>query len=78
MKLYEIGQQIRKLRKEQGITQEELAQKAGISRITIGKLERGQIGSISIKTLDIILDTLGYEMKMHKKLEGSFGLPILE
>jgi len=78
MQLYEIGQRIRKLRKEQGITQEELAQRAGISRVTLGKLERGQIGSISIKTLDIILGSLGYEIDLHKKVENSFGLPILK
>ncbi len=43
MKLFEIGAQIKKIRKEAGITQTELAQKANISRVTLGKCERGQM-----------------------------------
>ena len=74
MKLFEIGTSIRKLRKEQSITQESLAKKAGISRVTLGKLERGQVGAISIKSLDIILSELGYEIAFETK--NTFGIPI--
>ena len=38
-----IAANIARLRLDQGLTQEELAQKAGISRITIGKVERGSV-----------------------------------
>ena len=72
MKLHEIGARIRSLRKEKGLTQEQLANIAGISRVTLGKLERGQVGSISIKILDIILSQLSYEIEF-KSFEG-FGL----
>ena len=76
MKLYEIGTKIRELRKNKGVTQQELAQVANISRVTLGKLERGQVGAVSIKSLDIILDFLGYEIAFKSKDEFGFGVPI--
>ena len=77
MKLFEIGKKIRELRKEATLTQEQLAQKAGISRVTLGKLERGQMGTISVKTLDVLLSTLGYEIGVIQKSDG-FGIPTLD
>lgn len=77
MKLFEIGAKIRELRKKASLTQEELAKKVGISRVTLGKLERGEVGTISIKTLDVILSTLGYEIEFVQKVEG-FGIPTLD
>ena len=74
MKIFEIGTTIKTLRKEKGMTQEALANLANISRVTLGKLERGQMGAVSVVTLDIILDALGYEVEFKTK-EG-FGIPI--
>jgi len=37
-----LGKRIRSIRKEQGLTQEELADIAGIDRSYIGSLERGE------------------------------------
>ena len=76
MKLYEIGQQIRTLREAKKLTQEQLATKCGISRVTLGKVERGELGNTSVKTLDIILASLGLEIEF-KTIQG-FGLPNLD
>ena len=76
MKLYEIGQQIRTLREAKKLTQEQLASKCGISRVTLGKVERGELGNTSVKTLDIILSSLGLEIEF-KTIRG-FGLPSLD
>ena len=76
MKLYEIGQQIKTLREAKKITQEQLASKCGISRVTLGKVERGELGNTSVKTLDIILASLGLEIEF-KTIRG-FGLPSLD
>ena len=76
MKLYEIGQQIKTLRETKKLTQEQLASKCGISRVTLGKIERGKLGNTSVKTLDIILASLGLEMDF-KTIRG-FGLPNLD
>ncbi len=76
MKLYEIGQQIKTLREAKKMTQEELSKICGISRVTLGKVERGELGNTSVKTLDIILASLGLEIEF-KTIQG-FGLPNLD
>ncbi|MBN2617194.1 MAG: helix-turn-helix transcriptional regulator [Spirochaetales bacterium] len=76
MKLYEIGNNIKIKRKEACLTQQELAINSGISRVTLGKLERGEVTSISIKTLDLILSEIGYEIEFINK--KGFGLPTLD
>jgi transcriptional regulator with XRE-family HTH domain len=76
VKLYEIGNKIKELRVAKKLTQEQLAQKSGISRVTLGKIERGELGNTSVKTLDLILSSLGYEMEF--KSNKGFGLPSLD
>ena len=48
----EIGKRIQKLRKEKGLTQEELAEHLNISTVHLGKLETGKRGC----SLDILID----------------------
>lgn len=62
MNLLELGETIKRVRKERGLTQETLAQKAAISRTTLSKLENGHIAQVSIVTLNDILNHLGYEL----------------
>ena len=45
-----VGTRIRALRAERRMTQEELAEKSGISRITISKLENGKTDNMSTFT----------------------------
>ncbi len=58
-----IGQYVRKVRQEQGRTQDELSKSAGISRSTLSLLERGSSGNLStlIRVLRVLgkLDALG-------------------
>ena len=53
-----IGENIRKLRKEAGLTQEQLAERVDVSPQYISDLERGVVG-ISIPTLKRVCTTLG-------------------
>lgn len=76
LKIYEIGQQIKTLREAKKLTQEQLATKCGISRVTLEKVERGELGNTSVKTLDIILFSLGNEIEF--KTTQGFGLPNLD
>ena len=78
MKLFEIGKKVRELRKEQGLTQEALAKKAEISRVTLGKLERGQVSAVSVRTLDILLFNLQHELSIVKSDTNGFGIPTLD
>ena len=50
---------IKEARLEQGLTQEELAQKSGISRVTISGLESGKLVVTTTDTLIKIASALG-------------------
>lgn len=51
---------LRSYREQSGFTQENLAEKAGISRQMIGHLETG-IANPSVKTARVIANILGFE-----------------
>lgn len=53
----QLGQRIKQVREEKGMTQEDLADSANKDRTTIGFLERG-VRSPSVKTLDEIAKAL--------------------
>lgn len=53
----DLGQRIRTLRRQHGLTQEELAEKAGISPSFMGHIERGS-RIASLDTLVILCNTL--------------------
>lgn len=53
-----IGQRIAKLRKEQGMTQAELAERTGIQRAHITRIEAGRY-SVGIDLLQKIAEALG-------------------
>jgi transcriptional regulator with XRE-family HTH domain len=67
MNLLELGKKIKSIRKEKGLTQQELASKAQISRATLSKIENGYVGSVSIAMLDNILSILDYEIDIKPK-----------
>ncbi len=58
MTLIEVGQIILADRKARGLTQKMLAERAGVSRYTLIKLERGQADDIQFKILSAILSEL--------------------
>lgn len=58
-----IGQVIRALRKEKGISQEHLARKAHIDRTTIARLECGIFKSLSMKKLEDIAAAIDVDIK---------------
>lgn len=64
--LKQFGERVREMRKEKGISQEELADKAGLHRTYIGMIERAEknITLINIekiaKALEITIDKLFY------------------
>lgn len=64
MILSELGETIKTLRKQKGLSQESLAAQSGISRATLSKLENGYIANISIVVINQILSLLGYEIEI--------------
>ena len=58
-----LGELIRTLRKEKGISQEELARKAQMDRTTIARVECGVIKSLSRERLEGIAIAIGTDLK---------------
>jgi len=76
MNLHEIGHWIKANRRVKKLTQAEMAKKCGISRVTLGKLERGEFGNTSVIALCYLIKALGYEIDF--KPIRNFGLPTLD
>ena len=67
MEFYKIGEKIKELRKEKGLTQEQLASNCGTTRQTLSKLEKGNIDKLSLQLFIKVLDTLEYELEIEEK-----------
>ncbi len=59
MDIEKSGQQVAKRRKELALSQEELAEKAGMSRAYISLIERGEVSNLSTNILDKLAIALG-------------------
>jgi transcriptional regulator with XRE-family HTH domain len=66
MLLLEVGNIVKKRRKELGLTQPNLARMAEVSLNTLYLLESGRFNA-SLKTLEKILDVLGLEINLEVK-----------
>jgi len=56
-----FGEKLRKLRKERGISQEELAGRAGLHRTYVSSVERGE-RNVSLETVDKLARGLALPM----------------
>lgn len=54
-----MGNKIREIRERKGISQEDLARKANVSRATISKLENDEESEVKVGTLKAIAEALG-------------------
>lgn len=77
-----IGERVRTLRKEQKLTLDQLAQRSGVSRAMISKIERSErnptaaiLGRISV-ALDVTLSVLLHERPQILSAEGSVPVPV--
>ena len=59
MRLQELGRAIRQARAERGMTQQQLAAKAGLSRPTLNLLENGLVADLGFRKIHALLDQLG-------------------
>ena len=53
-----MGQRITALRKLEGISQQELADRAGLTRQHIGRIEKGELVSVAYVTIQAIAEAL--------------------
>ena len=73
--LRSLGTQIALRRKDLGLSQSDLARKAGISRATLDALENGRSGELGFTKVANILSALGLELKVH---EANLQRPTLD
>ena len=59
-----MGEKIRELREKAKLSQEELAERSGLSRVTISFIETGKLESVTTKTLKQIAEALGVSVKI--------------
>ncbi len=64
MRLPEIGSAIRAARAAGGLTQAELAVRAGLSRTTLNQLENGVFPDIGVKKVQNVLELLGLDLSV--------------
>ncbi|MEI8203911.1 MAG: helix-turn-helix transcriptional regulator [Bacteroidota bacterium] len=57
-----VGKNIRKIRKEKGITQEQLAYDCNFEKSTISRIEAGR-ANLTLKTMIKLSQSLGVELK---------------
>ena len=64
--LFEIGRQIQLARKSRKITQAEVGKALGMSRSTIGQIEKGTVQDIGVRKLIRLLEFLGLEIRVRQ------------
>jgi transcriptional regulator with XRE-family HTH domain len=64
MELSEIGNQVAQVRKLSKLSQQQLANKAGMSRATVAALENGRAAEIGYSKLARILAAIGLELRV--------------
>ena len=73
--LRSLGRQIASRRKGLGLSQSDLARKAGISRATLDALENGRSGELGFSKVSNILSALSLELKLQ---EANLQRPTLD
>lgn len=59
MRFEEVGHAIRRARVARGLTQAELAKAAGLSRVTLNRLEMGTFPDLGARKLQVLLENVG-------------------
>lgn len=66
----DFGNEIRRIRKKQDLSQKQLADKAGLWQETISKIENGA-GGTKLETIFDLCAALGLEMALNPRSKGS-------
>lgn len=64
MDLFEISERVREQRKALGLTQAELAERAGISRVRVSQLEAGAHFDMRFSTVMAVLEALDLTLRL--------------
>jgi len=64
--LADIAEMLKGARREAQLSQDELAQRAGVSRPTVARMENRSKGDMSVSALVRLLEASGYDLKLVK------------
>ncbi|MRT05960.1 helix-turn-helix domain-containing protein [Ewingella americana] len=64
--LYDVADMLKMARLEAGLSQVELAEKAGVSRVTVVRMETLAKGDMSVSILVRLLEAAGYDLRTVK------------
>jgi transcriptional regulator with XRE-family HTH domain len=64
MRAFQIGEEVRRLRSERGLSQQELAERMGVAQSVVARLEAGGVEP-RVSTLDRVAQALGVELAIH-------------
>lgn len=64
--LADVAEQLKRVRQEAGLSQAELADRAGVSRTTLARMETLARGDMSVSVLLKLLEGAGYDLKVVK------------
>ncbi|MEP0868605.1 helix-turn-helix domain-containing protein [Trichocoleus desertorum AS-A10] len=75
METDDFGKKVRDRRREEKLSQEELAQRVGISRNYLSQIERGQATNLSWQVMERLTSMLGLKQEQTGTLEAMADLP---
>ena len=61
--LADLADQLKRARLEAGLSQQELAERAGLNRMTVGRMENLTHGDMSVAALLRLFEAAGYDVK---------------
>lgn len=64
--LYDVAEMLKTVRIEADLSQAELAEKAGVSRVTVVRMETLAKGDMSVSILVRLLEAAGYDLRAVK------------
>ncbi len=64
--LSDVAEMLKSARREARLSQDELAQRAGVSRTTVARMETLAKGDMSVSALVRLLEATGYDLKLVK------------
>ena len=64
--LSDVAQMLQSARRDAGLTQTELAHRAGVARTTVARMENLAKGDMSVSALLRLLQAAGYDLKVVK------------
>lgn len=64
--LANVAELLKQVRREAGLSQQELASRAGVARTTVARMETLAKGDMSVSALVRLLDAAGYDLKAVK------------